>query len=361
MDRHSLHDLLRQHRLAAGFTQQQLAERAGISTRSIGYLESGTGHIPRVDTLRLLAEALALSADEATHLLQAAVPMSGTSGNSSLVSHSIPLPPTLLVGRSGALEELCSLLKLSAARLLTLTGTGGVGKTHLALTLAHRMGATFPDGMTFVDLAPLREAESVPFAIAQALQVQDRGPHLLLAQLQQHLQGRRHLLILDTFEHVLSAAPLLAALLAECPLLKVLVTSRVPLHLRGEQVYSVAPLALPSDAALTALETLAAIPAIDLFLARVRAYAPTFLLSADNAAHVAAICRQLDGLPLALELAAPRLAVLTPASCSNVCRHRSCCSHMVPRISPPASVRCVPRSRGATICCLKRPRPCSGA
>ncbi len=322
MDRQTLGKLLRQHRLAAGLTQQQLAERAGMSTRSIGYLESGNGHVPRGDTTRLLTEALQLSADDEARFLRAAGRLPGTTGNGALPATSPaapaapllqpPLPPTPLIGREGELEALRALLGTPGGRLVTLTGPGGVGKTHLALALAHQMSEAFPDGVTFVDLAPLTEAEAVLFALAQALEVREQSNAPLLAQVRQRLQGQRRLLVLDTFEHLLPAASALAELLAGCPALTLLVTSRAPLRLRGERISHLAPLALPQEADRTPLEDLAATPAVALFLARAQEHAPAFTLSAENAASVAAICRRLDGLPLALELAAPRLALLSP-------------------------------------------------
>jgi predicted ATPase len=184
-------------------------------------------------------------------------------------------------------------------RLLTLTGPGGTGKTRLALQLSDEAGADFPDGAAFVALAALTDPATVAPAIAAALGVTERANRPLLAGLQAALRDRHLLLILDNFEQVLDAAPLVAALLGAAPRLRVLVTSRAPLLVAGEQQFPVPPLALPDPAAPLSPAEASRSPAVRLFAARAQAERPAFALTGENVAAVVAICRRLDGLPLA--------------------------------------------------------------
>ena len=311
-------DLLRCYRVAAGLTQEELAERAGVSTRGVSDLERGAHGLPRKDTLQLLLDALGLSpTDRATLVAAARRPPAAVVRRERGDSHlSLPVPLTPLVGREQAVEAVAALLTEPMIRLLTLTGPGGTGKTRLALAVAARVAPTFPDGVVFVPLAPLSDPALVESAIAERLGVRERAEQTLRDALTTLLTGRRLLLVLDNVEHVLPAAPLVAELLGASPALKVLTTSRAPLRLSGEHLYPVSPLALPDPGRLPPLEELGRTAAVQLFVDRVRAVVPDFALSAANAPPVVEIVRRLDGLPLALELVAARARVLSPAALS---------------------------------------------
>ena len=320
---------LRRLRAAAELTQEELAERAGVSARSISDFERGVPHTPRRDTLGLLADALGLAGPERAAFLAAARrvrhPGSGAPDAAPPAptavpdAGALPLPPTLLVGREADLATLAAWLRPtrdtgSAARLVTLTGPAGVGKTRLALAAAAATAAAFADGARFVPLAAIRDARLVVGAIAQALGLHDEGQRPLAETLTAALREREILLVLDNCEQVIAAAPAVAAALAGCPRLVVLATSRAPLRLRGEQEWAVRPLALPDPAVARDPAALLRSPAVALFLQRAREVRADFALDAENAATVADICARLDGLPLALELAAPWVRVLTPAA-----------------------------------------------
>jgi predicted ATPase/class 3 adenylate cyclase len=226
--------------------------------------------------------------------------------------NKLPLQPTPLIGREKEVAEVCDLLRGEATRLLTLTGPGGIGKTRLALQAAADLLDDFPDGAFFAPLATLSEAELFLPAVAETLGVGESGEQPLDESLKDYLSERRLLLLVDNLEQVLGAAPAVTGLLAVAPDLKVLATSRAPLGLYGEHVYPVPPLTLPDLKRPPSLERLTQYEAVRLFVERAQAVRPDFAITNESAPAVAEICVRLDGLPLAIELAAVRIKMLPP-------------------------------------------------
>jgi predicted ATPase len=229
--------------------------------------------------------------------------------------HNLPAQPTPFIGRQPELTAVKHLLTRDqhAARLVTLTGPGGTGKTRLAIQAAADLVSRFPDGVYFVDLAPIREPEAVLMTIARTVGIRESTDRPLLDEVKAQLQTKGMLLVLDNFEQVTAAAPKLAELLQACPELQLLVTSREALHLRGEHIHAVPPLTLPGvDVKQQSLEQLTQCEASRLFIERVRAVKPDFEVTNENAPEVAEICLRLDGLPLAIELAAARSRLFPP-------------------------------------------------
>lgn len=251
------------------------------------------------------------------------------------VPHNLPAQPTPLVGRTHELAAARYHLLRDEVRLLTLTGPAGTGKTRLAVAVALGLSDVFVDGVSFIDLSAITDPALVVPAIAQVLDLREEGRQSFAAQLRQQLRTQQRLLVLDNFEQVLLAATDVADLLAACPHVKVLVASRAALGLRWEHTFSVPPLRLPdpsvsvalaaSPAALRGTEALGALaecPAVALFVQRARAAQPEFELTVENAPHVVDLCGRLDGLPLAIELAAARLKVLSPLAVLSRLEHR---------------------------------------
>ncbi|HKT38054.1 MAG TPA: AAA family ATPase, partial [Ktedonobacterales bacterium] len=314
--------LLRRYRRRSGLTQEELAERAGLSVASVSLLERGITLAPQRATVSLLSETLALAPDEAAAFAAKArgvyahrdVDLDDAAAQprpSNLLAGDLPVPLTSLVGREREQEALLDLLGRGTTRLLTLTGPAGVGKTRLALELAARLRREWQrQDVVFVGLIPIREPERVLPAIAQALDVHESDSLPLHETLIQTLHDRELVLVLDNFEQVLPAARAVLALLIACPRVKALVTSRSALNVRGEQCFPVSPLPLPDAAQRESLDALRQSPTVALFLDRARAVAPDFEIMTLGDGHlVADICARLDGLPLAIELAAARARI----------------------------------------------------
>ena len=322
--------LLRRCRALAGLSQEALAERAGLSARGISDLERGLRRWPQAATLRRLVASLGLPPDRAAALAAAAArprradrgrprperageraprraaPAQGRS-SSPPARTNLPAPLTGFVGRRRARAEVAALLRRS--RLVTLTGPGGVGKTRLALEVAAGRVGALPGGVWLADLGPLVDPDLVPQTVAATLGVRDE-PGDAVAAVLAAVRHRRLLLVLDNCEHLLDACARLAdALLRDARGVRVLATSRAPLGVAGETVWRVAPL-VPPAAGESRPVALAGNEAVRLFVERARAARPGFALRPENARAVADVCRRLDGIPLALELAAARLRVL---------------------------------------------------
>jgi predicted ATPase/DNA-binding XRE family transcriptional regulator len=303
----TLGSLLRGLREDAGLSQEELAERAGLSPHAISALERGTRTRPYPHTLRSLATALDLTEDQRARLLAAVPARSGRATDSAPARRprDLPAPATALIGRDDDVARVADLLR--AHRLVTLVGPGGVGKTRLALASAQALADTYADGVRLVELAPLHDAGQVLSAVADAVDATPAPGVPLADELAAHLRGRHLLLVLDNAEHLLDAAPDVAAVLEAAPDLTVLVTSRAPLQVRGEAELAVEPLALPTPDQPDS-------PAVRLLLDRAESVHPGWGSRPGDAAAVEAICTRLAGLPLALELAAARARLLEPAA-----------------------------------------------
>jgi predicted ATPase/transcriptional regulator with XRE-family HTH domain len=325
--------MIRKFRLAAALSQEELAERSGISARAVSDLERGLRSAPRPETVRMLADGLELEGVDRALFLAAARPESlgpparadsgSTTGRSERTTvvplnlQPLPVPPTRLIGREQIVDQVSALLGSDDGRLITLVGPGGVGKTRLGLAIAGAVSFNFAEGAALVDFSPIVQADQVPGAIAKALGIATETGETPLDSLRLSLQNRSLLLVLDNLEHLLESASVVSELLASCPRLRVLVTSRARLRLRGEHVLHVDPLEipiLPVNDSPASLEALAANPAMRLFLDRAQEAAFDFALTDQNAQPIRDICRRLDGLPLAIELAAARIGPLSPTA-----------------------------------------------
>ena len=234
----------------------------------------------------------------------------------------LPRQPTRFLGREREVAEIASLLRDSGEQLLTLTGPGGTGKTRLALQAAADLGDAFPDGVYFVPLAPLADPALVPAVVASVLDIQPDGGRSPAEAVQDWLRHRRALLVMDNLEHLLAATPVIGDWLRACPGLQILATSRAPLHLLAEHEYPVMPLGLPRRKPPPAPEQLSQYEAVQLFISRAQAVRPGFVVDNASAPAIAEICWRLDGLPLAIELAAARVRLLPPAALLARLEHR---------------------------------------
>jgi predicted ATPase/DNA-binding XRE family transcriptional regulator len=310
---------MRQRRRLLDLTQCDLARQVGCSEITIRKIEAGE-RTPSRQVAGLLATCLAVPDAEQPALIAFARGATRTGRQPLPPRHTPTAHPlasslaalTRLLGRDADVARISARLLDDQLRLLTLVGPPGIGKTRLGLHVAEQLQPHFADGVGFVALAPLRDPALVLPALAQAIGIRQRGDQLPLATLAAGLRDRQMLLVLDNFEHLLEAAPQIADLLRMAPRITALVTSRSALNVSGEQLYAVPPLALPDPCDLAPFETLTCSPAIQLFAERVRAVQPDFTLTEENVPAVAEICARLDGLPLAIELAAARGRLFTP-------------------------------------------------
>ena len=298
----SFAELLRRHRLAAGLTQEALADLAGLSVHGVQRLESGASR-PYRETIRRLAHGLRLPGEDATALQEAAPLAPRRRSNGTALRHNLPSALTRFIGREREKSELTGLL--AETRLLTLTGVGGCGKTRLAIEVGRQMYDTYPDGVWLVELATITDPALVAQTIATTLGVREIASQPLLTTLSTTLKSWRTLFVLDNCEHLLDAcAHVASTLLLACPGLQILATSREALGVAGEVSRRVPSLPVPPLIPPPAADALAHYEAIQLFVERARAVQPTFAITERNAAAIGEVCQRLDGIPLALELAA---------------------------------------------------------
>jgi predicted ATPase/transcriptional regulator with XRE-family HTH domain len=315
---------LKEYRSAHGLTRAELARRVGCSSEMIHKIELGQRR-PSRQIAELLADAAHIGPEEREEFVEFAR-SSMSQGVTGIGKRSVQMPasqaqsyPTnlrtplnRLIGREHELEVIRNLILGQSVRLLTLTGPPGIGKTRLATQVGLDMLDEFPDGVFFVPLASLTEPDMVLNTIGSTLGLQDAGYEQWVPLLVNHLRDKEALLILDNFEQVIEAGPEVVGLIESCLRLNVIVTSREPLRTRGEQRYPVPPLAVPDPAGTSSAETLARFSAVSLLVDRARAVEPDFALTDENAASIAAICAQTNGLPLTIELIAARIRMLSP-------------------------------------------------
>jgi predicted ATPase/transcriptional regulator with XRE-family HTH domain len=314
---------LKSRRKALDLRQEDLAELVGCAMMTIQKIEAGERR-PSRQIAELLAARLNIPPDERPAFVHFARfgPRMNPAAHGSVepapwrklrhILTNLPVQPAPLIGRAREIEAVSGLVLRERVRLVTLVGPPGIGKTSLSIHIAGELLDYFDDGVYFVTLAPVSDPQLVVAAIAETLGLKESGSQSLLEYLRAALRDKRRLLVLDNFEQLVDAAPVVADLLASCPWLKIVVTSRAVLHLRGERQFVVPPLALPALDRLPAVTSLADYAAVALFVERAQSIAATFALTEENARHVATICVRLDGLPLAIELAAARINLFTP-------------------------------------------------
>jgi predicted ATPase/transcriptional regulator with XRE-family HTH domain len=309
-----LSSLLRRFRTQAGLSQQMLADRALISVQAVSALERGSRKVPYRYTLERIADALALTEEARTELDLSARRARGLRLAVTAPAHNLPRQLTSFFGRAEVVKEIVALL--AHTPLVSIVGTGGAGKTRVAVAVGTTLLNSFSDGVWFVDLSPLSDPALVSQALAAALRVQESPNRPLLETLIAYLGRKRALIVFDNCEHVMSGArTVVGSLLRECPDVALLATSREALTVTGERAYRIPSLAVPPRGIPTPEEALR-YGAIELFVDRMRAVDSQVAITRENVEPIVEVCRRLNGLPLALELAAARTAVLSP---SQIC------------------------------------------
>ena len=318
----SFGEWLKRARKAKGLTQEQLAGQVNCSVSALREIESEERRAS-VQLVNLFIEVFNVPLDQQKAFLKFArgdLHFSSENFTGEMLSQvpslhrsNLPTPATSLLGREKELATICEYLLKTDIRLVTLIGPPGIGKTRLSIESAHETITNFNDGIFFVPLAPLDDPSLVSAAILQTLGYVETKNLSALEQIVDGIGAKQMLLVLDNFEHLMDgAAPLVSRLLSACSKLKIMVTSRESLRISGEWLYSVPTLLIPKDDAIIELETASNFPALKLFTERARAVRSDFSLRADNIQAVASICAQLDGLPLAIELIATRIRLMSP-------------------------------------------------
>jgi predicted ATPase/DNA-binding CsgD family transcriptional regulator/DNA-binding XRE family transcriptional regulator len=309
---------LKQRRKLLDLTQHALAERSDCTVGTIRKIEAGRRR-PSQQLIERLATTLQIPNANRSAFQQLArgqvrvapfIPLPASLHYLPPTDHTLPMPLTPLIGRDADCATICDLVRRADVRLLTLIGPPGIGKTRLGLQVAADTRVSFVDGVHWVPLAPIRDAQLVLPAIAQALQVQETGGQPLRDTVVNVLQHKQTLLLLDNFEHVAAAAADLVDLLEHTSGLKILVTSRAALRVAGEHIWTVLPLAFPDMRDLPSLDALVEYPAVQLFVQQAQAVQQDFVVTEVSASVVAAICARLEGVPLAIELAAARIRLM---------------------------------------------------
>jgi len=312
MEKPSFGYWLKQRRKALYLTQSDLAERVGCAVVTITKIEADQRRPSKEFAMRL-AEVLEIAPEKWSVFVEFA--RGESQAGVTHIFHSknnLPARMTPLIGRERETKAICQMLLREDTRLLNLTGAPGIGKTRLALQVATEVSESFDDGVYFIPLAPIEDSQSVLSAISQILGVVQVSQRSWMDRLTDYLQGKIFLLVLDNFEHLVDAAPYIVQLLQHCPMLKVLVTSRIPLAVRGEKQYLVHPLALPEINNLPTVEALKKNPAIALFTDRAQAVCTHLGIDIESLQTIGRICHRLDGVPLAIELVSARTKFLPP-------------------------------------------------
>ncbi len=308
---------LKQRRKALDLTQHELARLVGCAVITIQQIE-GERRRPSMQIAELLASHLEIPIDQRETFVRLARTHAGVPCSAPLsqmspdIRTNVPVPLTSLIGRAAEVAAICACLERPDIHLLTLVGPPGVGKTRLSIQVASELCSRYPDGVWFVALAAISEQQLVAPTIAHVLGLTEAATQPMIDRLKTALHAKRMLVVLDNFEQIVVAAPLITELLAACRQVKVLVTSRMPLHVYGEHEFVVEPLLIPARTSSVRLEELMDYAAVQLFIARVQAFKSDFALTTENAPAIAEICVRLDGLPLAIELAAARMRRSNP-------------------------------------------------